>query len=159
MKIYKQNDKLIIDASARAYTNLTLFAAAAVLYTVLIINYSKHAGDNVLTIVICTVLFILVILRLLFGDKLLIRTTIGPDGISESRISFRKQKRISWNELEDYYFYEYSPFKGGWPKYRKAVFTSNDADAPRQLRTPYYNVRYKDEYERQISEFCDEHRK
>lgn len=159
MKVYLKDNKLILDASGRVFLKIIVYSAMIILCVFGLSELLHNAKENVFEIILYSVLLVVGGLYLFLSNSLLSKVTFDENGIRETRMSFIKNKFISWDNLEDYCFMEFKKYRSEYPKFSKAIFTSKDLSDKKayQIQTPYYAGKKKEEYERSIRDYCDKY--
>lgn len=158
MKLYLKDNKLIIDASGRVLLKIAVYSVMIILYIFGLSKMLNNALETLFEIILYSMLLVAVGLYLFLSNSLLLKVTFDEKGIRETRISFIKSKFIAWDNLEDYYFMEFSKYRAEYPKFSKAIFTSKDLSKKAyQIQTPYYSSKNKEEYEQIIHNFCEKY--
>ena len=156
MKIKVKSNKLVMDASSRVIFKTFLFLVLLTIYCFILRDFIKKPTENILEFVIISILMVAVVLFSWFGNMFVSSLIIDSDGIKEKWLFVITRKRLRWSDVEDYYFEPYSPYNriAGFP-FKRAVFESRNApDKIERLKSPYYSVRFSDEYEKLVDDFC-----
>ena len=156
MKIRAKSNKLIMSASSRVIFKTFLFLVLLTIYCFILRDFIKKPTESILEFVIISILMVAVVLFSLFRNMFVSSLIIDSDGIKEKWLFVITRKRLLWSDVEDYYFEPYSPYNriAGFP-FKRVVFESRNAHGKiERLKSPYYSVRFSDEYEKLVDDFC-----
>ena len=156
MKLYYQNDKLIMDASIRVIVKGILFIAVVIGTIIELFALAQDIRDNIFGIIFLCLILLFCCVAFYQSDPSLIKITFDENGISETRLMFIKGKQIAWGNLEDYYFVEFSPYRSEYPKHYRVVFTSKmPVEKACVICSPYFTNKQREKYAQMISDYCN----